>query len=65
MTKLPPPPWLADQSDIEAALRRLYRRRLVVRRLIRSLECYARLNRAMSGSSTDLIQAPAASRHVH
>jgi hypothetical protein len=64
MEKLPPPPRLADRSDIDAVLRSLYRRRMVVRRLIRSLESYAQMNRVPQGAGT-LITAPPASQQVH
>lgn len=64
MEKLPPPPRLADRSDIDAVLRSLYRRRMVVRRLIRSLESYAQMNRVSQAAGT-LITAPPASQQVH
>lgn len=64
MEKLPPPPRLADRSDIDAVLRSLYRRRMVVRRLIRSLESYAQMNRVPQAAGT-LITAPPASQQVH
>ena len=44
MQKFTPPPALTDELVIENILRQLYRRRLVVGRLIRSLELYARIS---------------------
>lgn len=64
MEKLPPPPRLADRSEIDAVLRSLYRRRMVVRRLIRSLECYAQAKRA-SHAAGFLQDAPPVSRQIH
>lgn len=63
MEKLPPPPRLADRSEIDAVLRSLYRRRMVVRRLIRSLECYAQMDRATH--TAGLLQgAPSVNRQI-
>ena len=64
MEKLPPPPRLADRSDIDAVLRSLYRRRMIVRRLIRSLESYAQINRVPQAAGI-LVTAPPASQQVH
>jgi len=64
MEKLPPPPRLADRTEIDAALRGLYRRRRIVRRLIRSLESYAQMNRPPQTVRT-LLDLPPAGRQVH
>lgn len=41
MQKFTPPPIRTQMPDLENVLRQLYRRRLAVRRLIRSLEVYS------------------------
>ena len=63
MSKPPsPPPETLPQ--LQAALRQLYRRHLMLTRMIRSLELYSQLSRSQCLAGISLLEQPAG-RHVN
>jgi hypothetical protein len=64
MQKFTPPPAQLEPLEIDAVLKQLYRRRAIVRRLIRSLELYSTIQ-SRHKTHVPVLAAGISNRHVN